>query len=186
MVFHHFHHWNLYQEHSSHHKTNQHVWIDDFSHKNHQNWSIETEIRALFLFNATRVVFLVALIRKMTLISVSVDQFWWFLWLKSSIHTCWFVLWWPEPLAWPFRWVKLAWKRISSWLLYAPYTTVGHRPRDPLNVNQIGFFWHFRQKLVKLNQKMLVEQWKVKKLQSESPYSIFQDHQTTSKVMAKS
>ena len=109
----------------------------------------------------------------MALISVSVDQFWWFLWLKSSIHTCWFVLWWPEPLAWPFRWVKLAWKRISSLLLYAPYTTVGHRPEDPLNVNQIEFFWHFRQKLVKLNQKMLEEQWKVKKLQSESPYPLY-------------
>ena len=83
----------------------------------------------------------------MALISVSIDQFWWFLWLKSSIHTCWFVLWWPEPLAWPFRWVKLAWKRVSSWLLYAPYTTVGHRPGDPLNVNQIGFFLAFSSKV---------------------------------------
>ena len=41
-------------------------------------------------------VFLVASIRKMALISVLIDQFWWFLWLKLSIHTCWFVLWWLE------------------------------------------------------------------------------------------
>ena len=71
---------------SSHHKTNQHVWIDHFSHKNHQNWSIETEIRAIFLIEATRNTTLVALNRKSALISVSLDQFWWFLWLKWSIH----------------------------------------------------------------------------------------------------
>ena len=169
MVFHHFHHWNLYQEHSSHHKTNQHVWIDNFSHKNHQNWSIETEIRALFLFNATRVVFLEASIRKMALISVSVDQFWWFLWLKSSIHTCSFVLWWPELLTWPFRRVKVVVKRIGPYLLKAPNTIAFRKEKDPLNVNFLALFWHFPNPLIKMNQKMLVEQWKVKKLRNGSP-----------------
>ena len=36
--------------------------------------------------------------------------------------------------------------------------------KDPLNVNFLAFFWHFPNPLIKLNQKMLVEQGKVRKV----------------------
>ena len=38
---------------SSHHKTNQHIWFDQFGHKNHQIWSIGAEITAIFHFQTT-------------------------------------------------------------------------------------------------------------------------------------
>ena len=55
-------------------------------------------------------------------------------------------------------------KRIGPYLLKAPNTIAFRREKDPLNVNFLAIFWHFPNPLIKLNQKMLVEQGKVKKV----------------------
>ena len=46
--FHHFHPNILCLDHSSHHNINVPTWKHDIGHKNHQNWSTETEIMAIF------------------------------------------------------------------------------------------------------------------------------------------
>ena len=55
-------------------------------------------------------------------------------------------------------------KRIGPYLLKAPNTIAFRREKDPLNVNFLAIFWHFPNPLIKLNQKMLVEQGKVRKV----------------------
>ena len=55
-------------------------------------------------------------------------------------------------------------KRIGPYLLKAPNTIAFRREKDPLNVNFLAIFWHFPNPLIKLNQKMLQEQGKVKKV----------------------
>ena len=42
-----FHPWKWLPDHSGHHDIHQHTWKIDISHKNHPNWSIRTEIRAI-------------------------------------------------------------------------------------------------------------------------------------------
>ena len=55
-------------------------------------------------------------------------------------------------------------KRIGPYLLKAPNTIAFQKEKDPLNVNFLAIFWHFPNPLIKLNQKMLEEQGKVKKV----------------------
>ena len=55
-------------------------------------------------------------------------------------------------------------KRIGPYLLKAPNTIAFQKEKDPLNVNFLAIFWHFPNPLIKLNQKMLQEQGKVKKV----------------------
>ena len=53
-IFDHFHPHILCLEHSSHHNINVPTWKHDIGHKNHQNWSTETEIMAIFQIDKCR------------------------------------------------------------------------------------------------------------------------------------
>ena len=55
-------------------------------------------------------------------------------------------------------------KRIGPYLLKAPNTIAFQKEKDPLNINFLALFWHFPNPLIKMNQKMLEEQGKVKKV----------------------
>ena len=55
-------------------------------------------------------------------------------------------------------------KRSVHYLLKAPNTIAFRKEKDPLNVNFLAIFWYFQIPLIKMNQKMLEEQGKVKKV----------------------
>ena len=106
---------------------------------------------------------------KIGIISAPIDQSWWFFRLIWSFPLYQLPLWWLEVSTWPSRWLELAGKMFCHQTLYTAYTMRVWRQEGVQNINFLAIFRYFPNPHINWDQKSLVEQGKVKKLQNGSP-----------------